>query len=108
MQELDILRLNKIKNHRNEMTHLKKTKPLFDINRFTLNEEDQYKYKRNINIARKLLYLLPLKFNNPFHIYINNVKYQRKMYYQYLLFINKLINKYNIPYDIKQYFIKYI
>ena len=47
MDELNLIRLNKIKQNRNEMKKLKSSKKeLFDINRFSLNEELQQKYTR--------------------------------------------------------------
>ena len=103
VDELNLLRLSKIKTERNEIALLKKKYDLFDINRFSLNTNTQNKYKRNINIVRKLVKLLP-KYH--FHKYIEHVKILRLNHSYYMKYLSKICIKYNIPNDLR-YIIEY-
>ena len=107
MDELNLIRLNKIKQNRNEMKKLKSSKKeLFDINRFSLNEELQQKYTRNIKICNKLLQLESKRY---FHLYIENIKLKKQEIYNYdKLYLKYLCNKNKIPNDIFKLILRYI
>ena len=101
--ELNLLRLNNIKEQRNEISRLKSKYDLFDINRFSLNKNDRGVYRRNILIVKKLTKLIKFNFNFPFNLYINNIKKERYLYDIKILYLGKICNNYNIPDDIYEY-----
>ena len=63
---------------------------------------------RNKNIIIKLLKLIKYNFYKPFNIHIRNNLEKRKYYNIYIIYLNKLCNKYNINNDIKDYLVEYI
>ena len=100
MDELNLLRLDKIKKERNELLVLKTKYDIFNINRFSLDKEKQSQYKRNINIVRKLVKILPRNNFIPFQIYIENIKKERIKYSQNKILIRNICSKNSIPEDI--------
>ena len=107
MDELNLLRLNIAVKNRNEMKKLKSSKKkIFDINRFSLNEQLQKQYTRNITICNKLLRLEPKRY---FHLYIENIKLKKNDINFYdKLYLKYLCNKYNISHDIFRLILRYI
>lgn len=106
--ELNLLRLSKKKIERNEMLNLKKKYEIFNKERFSLNDETRNLYSRNLEITRKLLKLIPLNFNKPFQIYIENVKKERIKYSQNKIFIKRVCDINNIPDDLKNIIINHL
>ena len=107
MDELNLLRLSNVRKNRDEIKKLKLSKKkLFDINRFSLNEQLQAQYTRNINICNKLLRLESKRY---FHLYINNIKSKKiEIHYYDKLYLKHLCNRYNISHDIFRLILKYL
>lgn len=107
INELDLIRLNNLKQERIEIKRLKSKFELFDINRFSLNKDDRGKYRRNILIVKKLNKLIKYNFNNPFNVYISNIKKERYLYDIRIKYLNNICSKNNIPneliYHIREY-----
>ena len=67
--ELNLMRLAKIKRERNEISLLKNKYDLFNKNRFTLNDIQRKRYDRNIKSIRKLIKLVKENFKIPVMAY---------------------------------------
>ena len=106
--ELNLLRLSKIKRERNEISLLKNKYDLFNKNRFSLNDIQRKRYNRNIKSIRKLIKLVNLNFKIPFHIYVNNIKKERILYSKNIILIKKICEKNNIPEDLKLIIISFL
>lgn len=98
--ELNLLRLKKIKEERNEIIFLKSKYKIYDINRFSINKEKQDTYQRNISIIRKLVKILPYNNYIPFHIHINNTKKLRILNSKHRILLNHICDKFKIPIEI--------